>query len=159
MDIEAKQLIEDWEFIRSNTIDFLESLSDEQLQKKIPRPGLDSFLKHFQEMADVQEAYLDACETGEMAFDKVKENDEYENNTTREAVLAKMKEQDARIAPLLTNSPNAEVVWDENDKKTISAQIRNLCMHEALHIGQLIAFSYALDIKIPESVVEAWALS
>jgi hypothetical protein len=46
-----------------------------------------------------------------------------------------------------------------NDVKTISAQIRNLCIHEALYIGQLIAFSYVLGIKIPKSVVEDWALS
>ncbi|WP_353852962.1 DinB family protein [Dehalobacter restrictus] len=159
MNIETKQLTEDWGFIRGNTTAFIEGLSDEQLMKAFPRPGLDSFLKQFQEMVDVQEAYLDACESGKMAFGKIKENDEYGNDVTREAILAKMKEQDSRVETLLAAKSDAEIVWDENDKKTISAQIRNLCMHEALHVGQLIAFSYALGISIPESVVEAWALS
>lgn len=159
MNIETQKLIEDWNFIRGNTISFIESLSDEQLKSAFPRPGLDSFLKHFQEMCDVQEAYLDACETGEMAFEKVKENDEYSNEATRENILKKMKLQDERVEALLIEKPDAEIIWDENDTKTISAQIRNMCMHEALHVGQLIAFSYALGIKIPESVVEAWALS
>ena len=70
-----------------------------------------------------------------------------------------MKTQDSRVEKLLSEKPDVIVEWDENDKKTISAQIRNLCMHEALHIGQLVAFSYVLGVKIPESVVEAWALS
>lgn len=159
MNIETKQLIEDWGFIRGNTISFLESLSDEQLKVDFPRPGLNSFLKQFQEMVDVQEAYLDACESGEMAFEKVKDNDGYENDVTREVILEKMKQQDARIEPILTGKSDGMVVWDENDKKTVVAQIRNLCMHEALHVGQLVAFSYMLKIVIPESVVEAWALS
>ena len=98
MNIETQKLIEDWNFIRGNTISFIESLSDEQLKSAFPRPGLDSFLKHFQEMCDVQEAYLDACETGEMAFEKVKENDEYSNEATRENILKKMKLQIGRAS-------------------------------------------------------------
>ncbi|MDR0643440.1 MAG: DinB family protein [Treponema sp.] len=159
MNIETKKLIEDWNFIRGNTIAFIESLSDEQLQSTFPRPGLNSFFKHFQEMCDVQEAYLDACEIGNMSFEKVKGNDEYSNDIVREDILKRIKVQDKRVETLLCEKSDVGIVWDGNDTKTISAQIRNLCMHEALHIGQLIAFSYVLGIKIPESVIEDWALS
>ena len=159
MDIEAKQLVDDWNFIRGNTIAFINSLSDDELVKTFPRPGLDTFLKHFQEVVDVQEAYLDACESGEMVFDKVKDNDEYDNNATRESILAKMKEQDSRVEQIIANCSAKTVAWDEDDIKTVFAQIRTLCMHEALHVGQLVAFSYAIGVKIPDAVVEAWALS
>lgn len=159
MNLENKKLAEDWAFIRGNTTAFIEALTDEQLKAIFPRPGLNSYLKHFQEMVDVQESYLDACESGEMAFDKVKENDGYDNDVTRESLLERMRLQDSRVEKLLSEKSDAMVAWDENDKKTISAQVRNLCMHEALHIGQLVAFSYVLGVKIPDSVVEAWALS
>lgn len=159
MNIELKQVVDDWRYLRSNTKAFINELTDEELNRKMPRPGIDTFMKHFEEMCDVEQAYLDACISGVMEFDCVKENDEYRGSSTRDDILSKMQIQDDRMDDIISQYEDNRVTWDEDDVKTICSQLRNLCMHETLHIGQLIAFSYVMGISIPECVVEGWALS
>ncbi len=159
MDFELEQVVDDWKFIRQNTLAFIETLSNEDLVRRLPRPGIDTFMKHFEEMCDVQKAYLDACVSGEMGFEEVKENDEYTGMTSKEEIVEKLSEQDNRIADIVKNYATSKIAWDEDDVKTLNSQLRNLCVHEALHIGQLIAFAYAMGIRIPEFVVESWSLS
>ena len=159
MDQELQQVVADWRYLRENTLAFINSLSDGDLKKKLPRPGLDTFMKHFEEMCDVEQAYLDACESGSMEFDCVQENDDYKGESSREQIIAKMQEQDERIDKIILENADSKITWSEDDIKSLNSQLRNLCVHETLHIGQLIAFSYVRGIEIPEFVVEGWALS
>lgn len=159
MDVELEQVIDDWKYLRSNSKSFIEQLTEEELHRKMPRPGIDSFMKHFEEMCDVEQAYLDACISGSMEFDCVKENDEYDGASTKAEILSRMQIQDDRIETIANEFADKKIVWDEDDVKTICSQLRNLCIHESLHLGQLIAFSYTMGISIPEYIVEGWALS
>lgn len=159
MDLELEQVVDDWKFLRQNTLAFIEMLSDEDLARQLPRPGINTFMKHFEEMYDVQKAYLDACISGEMGFEEVKENDDYSGTTTKGEIVKKLSEQDNRIADIVKNYTTNKITWDENDVKTLNSQLRNLCIHETLHIGQLIAFAYVMGVRIPEFVVESWSLS
>ena len=159
MSKELSQLLEDWLFIRKNTIEFLEALTEDELVKHMPRPGIDTYMKHFEEMCDVQKAYLDACVTCEMSFECVKENDEYEGITSKQEMISRMKEQDDRIEMIIEKCSSTEIKWEDDDIKTLNSQLRNLCIHETLHLGQLIAFAYTMGINIPEYVIDGWALS
>lgn len=159
MDQELQQVVADWRYLRENTLAFINSLSDDDLKKKLPRPGLDTFMKHFEEMCDVEQAYLDACISGSMEFDCVQENDDYKGESSREQIIAKMQEQDERIDKIIQENADNKITWSEDDIKSLNSQLRNLCVHETLHIGQLIAFSYVMGIEIPAFVVEGWALS
>lgn len=159
MNNELAQVLGDWKYLRKNTVAFISTLSQEELIKKLPRPGIDTFMKHFQEMCDVEEAYLNACVSRTMEFDCVKENDEYEGNCTKEEILDRMQQQDDRIQQIISECEDNTIEWDEDDIKTLNSQLRNLCIHETLHLGQLIAFSYVMGFKLPEYVVEGWALS
>ncbi|WP_407375522.1 DinB family protein [Methanobrevibacter sp.] len=159
MDQELQQVVADWRYLRENTLAFINSLSEEELKKKLPRPGLDSFMKHFEEMCDVEQAYLDACLSGSMEFDCVQENEDYKGESSKEQIIAKMQEQDERIDKIIQEKADGKITWSEDDIKSLNSQLRNLCVHETLHIGQLIAFSYVMGIAIPEFVVEGWALS
>lgn len=159
MDIELEQVLEDWSFIRKNTYAFINALSTEDLTRKMPRPGIDTFMKHFEEMCDVSQAYLDACISGNMKFDCVKENDEYQGTGSKDEILSRMTAQDKRMQTIVEEYADNKVCWDEEDIKTINSQLRNLCIHETLHIGQMIAFAYAMGIEIPEFVIDSWALS
>lgn len=159
MDQELQQVVADWRYLRENTLAFINSLSDDDLKKKLPRPGLDTFMKHFEEMCDVEQAYLDACVSGSMEFDCVQENDDYKGESSREQIIAKMQEQDERIDIIIQENADNKITWSEDDIKSLNSQLRNLCVHETLHIGQLIAFSYVMGIEIPAFVVEGWALS
>lgn len=159
MDHELMQVLSDWKYLRENTLAFINSMSDEQLKMKLPRPGLDTFMKHFEEMCDVEQAYLDACVSGSMNFDCVKENDDYRGESSKEQIIAKMREQDIRMDKIVQENVTGNIAWSGDDIKSLNSQLRNLCLHETLHIGQLIAFSYVIGIAIPEFVVEGWALS
>lgn len=158
MDLELKQVLDDWDFIRKNTLEFIAILTDDDLVKLMPRPGINTFMKHFEEMCDVEKAYLDACENGEMNFSCVKDNDDYQGTISKDELVNHMLEQDKRMKNIVNSCIN-NIVWDEDDIKTLNSHLRNLCIHETLHLGQLIAFSYVMDIKIPEFIVESWALS
>jgi hypothetical protein len=159
MNTELEQALSDWADIRNNSKAFIHELGDMGLKKKFPRPGLDTYGKHFEEMIDVQKAYMEAIKSGAMAFDGIAENDEYKGNTSSQMLLDSMDALDAELKTIVENSSDKRVVWAEDDEKTLISQLRNLCIHESMHIGQLVAFSYVAGVKIPDSVIESWALS
>jgi len=49
-------------------LDFLDILTEVEICYKLPRPGLDTFGKHFLEMAEVQKSYIKALEIGKVDF-------------------------------------------------------------------------------------------
>ena len=65
---------------RQLTYDILAQLSEGDLLQKWSRPGLDSFSKHFQEVASVQNAFSEAMITGKMDFSKVPGVFEFQNS-------------------------------------------------------------------------------
>ncbi|MTI96585.1 MAG: hypothetical protein FH749_14110 [Firmicutes bacterium] len=64
MDKVLAALLQEWEFTKSCTKSFINELSDEDLNRKLPRKGLDTFRKHFQEMIAVQKDYVAAISSG-----------------------------------------------------------------------------------------------
>jgi hypothetical protein len=159
MNIEIEQALADWSDTRENSKAFINVLGEAGLKNSFPRPGLDTYGKHFEEMIDIQNAYVDAIETGVMNFDNTKGNEEYTGESSSSTLLSRMKFLDKRLVELAHKNSEKLIEWDENDRKTVVTQIRNLCIHEAMHIGQLVAFSYVTGVKIPESIVGGWALS
>jgi len=156
---EIQGAIKEWEFARANTVAFIQQLGDEGLRIKLPRPALDTFCKHFEEMIAVQEAYVEAIATREMAFDNCKSDYEYEGLSTAEALLHKMAETDKKMVEILSKiDDKSEVNW-WGESKTVTNHISSQVSHETLHLGQLIAFCHVLNVKMPEEVIKAWALS
>ena len=151
--------IKEWGFARANTVAFIKQLGDEGLRIKLPRPALDTFCKHFEEMIAVQEAYVEAISTSEMSFDNCKSDYDYKGLSTAEELLHKIEEADKKMLEVLSKvDVNSEVSW-WGEPKTVTNHISSQVSHETLHLGQLIAFCHVLDVKIPQDVVGAWALS
>ena len=155
-----KGAVKEWEIARWATMELIKQLGDEGLKMKLPRKGLDTFCKHFEEMIAVQESSVEAMISGTMSFDSCKSSDyDYEGLSTKEELLQKMKNLDERMVEVLSNKEIvAEVDW-WGEPKTMIGQISWQIMHEAFHFGQLIAFCHVLDIKVPQEVVNAWAMS
>lgn len=154
-----KAILGEWEFARMCTKDFLQSLNDENLKKKLIRPELDTFIKHFEEMINVQEAYVNAIKNGKMTFNTMLGNDEFVGKKTREQLIKEMDQLDEELKKAVENiQDDFEVEW-EGESKTIASHICALCTHELFHIGQLVAFCYVEGIKIPGDIMESWALS
>jgi len=154
-----KAILKEWETTRWNTIELIKALGDERLKMKLPRKGLDTFGKHFEEMITVQESAVKAILSGSMTFDGCKKDNEYEGLMGAATLLAKMEEVDTRMTDALADKDGQfEIDWFGYPSIPVG-HIGWLIMHEAFHVGQLIAFCYVLDVEIPESVVKAWALS
>ena len=71
-----------------------------------------------------------------------------------------MPRQVGALAEAVSSAPaDATVHWPEEGTKSLSGHLVNLCMHEALHLGQMVAFCYAINVRLPQTVVTMWALS
>lgn len=68
MIIALKGQLADWKYARTNTIRFLEQLSDENLNKKLPRKTFVTIYEQIIEMAWVQRCFLKAIEVKTLAF-------------------------------------------------------------------------------------------
>lgn len=158
MECEINGLIEQWESIRCNSLSFINELSDEMLDKSLPRKGLDTIRKHFVEMCEVEKDYVNAIKSGVMDFNGPSDSD-IPGDTSKDELINNMKKEDEKLVSYLSNnSYNKNIIWF-GEKKSISYHISALIAHESLHIGQIIAFCYLLNIDIPKDVVESWALS
>lgn len=154
----AEALLSEWEFTRSCTKAFINGLGDEEMDRKLPRKGLDTFRKHFEEMIEVQEAYVAAIGSGVMEFSD-KPDSELDGLSSKEELLAGMAAADEHLRSALENAGKDSYVQWFGEERLLPYHIAVIISHESMHIGQIIAFCYALDIEIPGYVVENWALS
>jgi uncharacterized damage-inducible protein DinB len=152
--------IKEWQFSRMNTIEFIKSLGNEGLKIVLPRPGLNTFGKHFQEMINVQKAYMNAIKTGKMSFDIIDDNNSFDGDTCAEDLINEMEQLDNQLEQLISETEySLEIGWDGGEKKTIPNHLCALSTHEIFHVGQLVGFCYSGNIKIPQTIMDSWALS
>ncbi len=154
-----RRVLSSWRFYRSHTLDFLEILTEEEIRRKLPRPGLDTFGKHFLEMAEVQKSYVRALETGKIDF-SVGNYDQPEIYDTKSKLRAHFKKMDDYMVKVLENVEDVdrEIDWElGKENPNILEHLQFLIQHEILHHGQLIAFAYVCDFPIPKSMVKTWA--
>lgn len=148
-----------WEETRWNSTEFIKSLGDEGLKKALPRPGLNTFCKHFQEMIDAQEVYVMAIEEGEMKFDAMMAMEDYSGEESAKNLLKRMEELDIKLVEAVKQATDDLMInWPDGEQSLVYT-LSNLCVHEILHIGQLVAFCYPTRVPLPESIVESWFLS
>ncbi len=154
-----QRILSNWKFCRSHTLDFLEILTEEEICYKLPRPGLDTFGKHFLEMAEVQKAYIKALETGKIDF-SVGNYDQPEIYKKKLKLRAHFKKMDDYMVNVLKGikDVNREIDWGlGKENPNVLEHLQFLIQHEILHHGQLVAFAYLFSLPIPESIVTTWA--
>jgi hypothetical protein len=160
MDDNLKEVIAEWKFNQSVTIELIKGFNDKIIQKKLPRPGINTFCKHFQEMIGVQEAYIRGIETGKMDFSIMPADDKLDGKDTCKQLMKKIESIEKRFNRVVnTAKVKQKIQWSKDDSKALIAHITTLCTHEVLHQGQIVAFCYALNIPIPKYVVEMWSLT
>jgi len=159
MERNLQRILGSWRFYRSHTLDFLDILTEEEIWYKFPRPGLDTFGKHFLEMAEVQKSYIKAIETGKIDF-SVGNYDQPAIYKNKSKLEAHFKNMDDYMGMVLRNIKDVKrkIDWGlEKENPNILEHLQFLIQHEILHHGQLVAFAYLFNIPIPESMVKAWA--
>jgi len=155
-------LLKGWRETRQLTIDWIDSLSVEELNQVLPRPGLNSYAKHIYEMGEVQEIYTAVLigkepdmtkvtsltfESGKLVAEKKDELKKFLNECDRNfyETLNKVKDWQEKVSVFGVDVPKFGV-------------IELLIRHETLHHGQFIAFGYILGIQFPQSWIDTWAL-
>lgn len=154
-----RRILSGWRFYRSHTLDFLKILTEEEICYKFPRPGLDTFGKHFLEMAEVQKSYIKALETGKIDF-SVGNYDQPEIYRKKSKLRAHFKIMDRYMVKVVKSvkDVNVKIDWRlGKENPNVLEHLQFLIQHEILHHGQLVAFAYLFSLPIPESIVRNWA--
>jgi len=158
----VKGFLCDWKATRQRTLDWIDGLSLEQLNQRLPRPGLNSFTKHIYEMGEVQKVYTDVLRGVEpdlahiihLTFDSSQVVAK-----TKEELINFLNDCDREFYSVIDEIYNWEEevsVFGENRPKY--SVIELMIRHETLHHGQFIAFGYVLGINFPKSWIDTWAL-
>jgi hypothetical protein len=144
---------------RQLTYDLLSLLSDRELAESLPRPDLDTFGKHFQEMGDTQESYALGIHSGVMDFSTIRTYIVPELVSSRKRLRSFLEGHDARLQEILTTTePDALIAWPEGERISVVEHLGRLIRHEIFHHGQLAAFVYLKNLRFPKSWVATWVL-
>ncbi len=158
MNESIESLHQEWLFIRECTKSFINKLSDEELDKILPRKGLNTIRKHFEEMMEVQKDYIMAITNGNMVFNS-KSDSEVTGKMSKEEILVTMETLDKDLIKVLSEIDTTHKITWFGHEKFIAFHLSALVAHESFHMGQFVAFCYTLDLPIPEYVIKNWALS
>lgn len=153
-----KEMIETYLANRQLSYDLIERLSENDLDIRLNRPGLDTFRKHFLEMIAVQDAYANAIETGVMSFDSVPDVFSFDDKISKEEIIKKMKDSDAGLLSIIEKAAEEKEIFWFDMKLSLYTHVSNLVQHEVFHQGMITTSLYNFDIELPDSWIENWAL-
>jgi len=139
--------IKRWQFTRSETIEILQSLTDEQLQFKPDGEKWQPIFHQFGCIARTQLIYAKAAES------------DMPDKDTKQAqgeILKLLNESNEAWLAALSKNENG-VKWPDQ-LKPIEIHIMSLAEHERLHHGQLISYFTLAGFELPSDFKRNWAL-
>jgi uncharacterized damage-inducible protein DinB len=151
----AEELTRHWGMLRGRTYDLLDVLTDADLPRKLPFPASQSIGYQLWCMLGSQESWIAFLHTGALSEWSCSLAD-----TPRAELSVGLFRQRFQAADTALKAALAAVELlrpYENGLTPLIVQ-QMLVEHEAHHHGQLINFIYALDLPIPPSWAEQWAL-
>ena len=148
-----KSLLSEWQYIRGNTLKFITFLSDDDFDKILPRKQLNTIRLQAEELAQIQRCYVYALATCKLDFTCTPLDDK-----SRQGLIDTMAILDKQLENTLSTFDGTEKINWYGESKNIHEHLAAMISHEAMHIGQIIAFCYATEITIPDVIVNAMAL-
>lgn len=155
--------VRQWNFVRSETLDILDSLDD---QKLLYQPtGSDKWQPLYYQFACIartQMVYAKAIKEGEMDFNWF-ESDEFPNKhqvkTKSELKELLVKADKMWSAAIVDQRRNEEfqVAWP-GFKQSLPNHIVSLISHERIHHGELISYLTLGGFDLPKKFKQNWAL-
>jgi len=146
-----KALLDEWEDTRALTLSFINDLSEEDFNKKLPRKKLNTISWQVYELTMAQRGFVDSFTTETVKFD---DDLMFLESIPKQAILERMAKLDAKLEESLELMDGTEVVSSWGDRENVHKMMAAMISHESMHIGQIIAFCYAIGIEIPEKVVD-----
>jgi len=146
--------LSDWKYGRGIILTFLSELSNDDLNKKLPRKKLNTIRLQLEELAEIQHHYVSALTTRKIKFSG---GSPVEDNS-KQGLTGFMAELDKELEKTLETFNGSETINWFGEEKNIHEHISAMIGHEQMHIGQIVAFCYATNIEIPNSITKTMAL-
>lgn len=155
-----QSFIKRWQFTRSETLEILANLTDEQLSFKPMGEQWQPLSHQFACCARTQLIYAKATREGKMDFSWFS-SQEFPNKdafTTKDKVMGLLHEADQAWLQAVENAaPSANIVWPDFSAP-LALHISNLLEHERMHLGQLISYHAMAGYELPPNFKRNWAL-
>lgn len=148
-----KGQLSDWQYGRGIIKDFINLLSESDLDTLFPRKNLNSIRKQCEELIRMETCYVDALKTGKIKFGAAPLTD-----TSKASLLDKMDTLDSLLEESIEKFEGTETIDWFGDAWNIHHHLSAMIGHEQMHIGQIIAFCYAVGIQIPDKIINKMAL-
>jgi hypothetical protein len=147
-------LLRQWQGLRRLTFDYLDMLDPAHLDRKLPFPTSKSLGYQFWCMLGAQESYTKKLEHG--TWQGFSSSLDQFDMVTPAVIKQQMEKADAALAHLLATL--------SSDHKLLNGQFAHeavfqIIKHESHHHGQLINFMFYLQLPIPASWHDEWALA
>lgn len=149
-----KSQLADWKYGRSIIKCFITALSDADLDKPLPRKGLNTIRKQCEELVQIESCYINALKSGVIDFNYIPLSD-----TSKNALIAQMDMLDDENEKLLDKFTGDEKIKWFGEACNIHQHLSAMIGHEQMHIGQIIAFCYATGIEIPNEITKTMSLN
>jgi len=149
-----KALLAEWKETRKTTLEFLNKLSEADIDKMLPRKTLNTIRLQAYELTLFQRDVVNSLGTDTFAFE---EEYVYINIPTQD-IIERMAELDVQLEKALELLDGTEIMDYYGDKQNVHRIVAMTIGHECMHIGQMVAFCYATGIEIPKSISEPMAL-
>jgi len=149
-----KALLAGWQETRSIILGFLDELSDTDLDKILPRKKLNTIRLQAYELTLFQRDIVNALATKVLEY----EEEYLYENLPEQALVERMAALDTQLEKALALLDGTEIISYYGQEQNVHQIIAMMIGHENMHIGQIIAFCYAVGIEIPASISEPMAL-
>lgn len=155
--------VRQWNFVRSETLDILNSLSDKQL---LYQPtGSDKWQPLYYQftcIARTQMVYAKAIKEGKMNFkwfESTEFPDKHQFKTKEELKKLLDKSDKMWSAAIVEQRRNEEfqIAWS-GFKQSLPNHIASLISHERIHHGELISYLTMAGFELPKNFKQNWAL-
>ena len=152
------EFITRWQFTRSETLEILYSLSDDQLQFKPAGETWQTLFHQFGCIGRAQLVYADAVRNGKMNFSLFGSTElpSKDENQTVESIAAFLNHANTEWLEALANY-HGTIEWPDGAKSAM-VHVMSLAEHERLHHGQLISYFTHAGLTLPDGFRRNWAL-
>ncbi len=153
-----KDVIDIWVFARTELIELLNSLSDEQLQFKPEGERWQPLYYQFACCLRTQLVFIRSLNEGVMDFAWYgDENLPNKNELSSKTKLLEQIEMNKEQMVHALESSQDLIEWPDSTM-TKNAHISALTAHERMHIGQIISYFELANFELPKTFKENWSL-
>lgn len=148
--------IEAWMRHHRMTYSLLDKLTEAQLRMPLPHPELNTFAKHYEEMAAVQQAYALAFVSGKLDFSMLPRDNEYTGTKSQKELRADMEAADKAVLDGSAACPPDRVIDIFGNKCSRIDLVHTLLHHELFHHGMFNNYAWLKEFNLPQDWRDFW---